>query len=98
MLRGGLVLLVVVRRTDRLAWIDDVRRNEDQQVALFLTRIGLREQATDQRQVRQQRDTGAVLDDLGLRQAADDRGLAVVDEELRIRVPLRDREAQVTAD
>src|SRR5206468_3805521 len=69
-----------------------------EQVAFLFAGVRLREQPADERQLAEDRDTRAVLDDLGLRETTDHGRLAVGDEELVVGAALVEEEAEVTAD
>src|SRR3954470_20187288 len=72
--RGKRIVLQLLRITPRLhrqiTFIDDVRRDENQQIPLRLAPVGDAEEASDQRKVDEQRDTGFCDTDAGLRQPA----------------------------
>src|SRR5919107_1888625 len=78
--------------------VDDERRDQDEQVALLLASVALREQLADQRQVAEERNPRAVLDDLRLGEAADDRSLAVGDEQLVVGAALVEEESEIATD
>src|SRR6478672_1856028 len=74
-------------------FIDDVRRDEDQQVAAGLGPRGGTEQTSNQRKIDEQRN--ALLGELhrGLRQPADDDGLPIGNEKLRPAAVVVDQDA-----
>src|SRR5688572_6166241 len=83
---------------NRFPLVDNVRRDENQQVALLFAGIALREQLADQRQLAEERNPRAVANDLRLREAADDRGLAVGDKQLIVGAALVEEEPEVATD
>ena len=83
------------RRRDALSFIDDVGRDQDQQVALLFTSRGLTEELSNERQIHENRD--ADLRDRHFRhgEPADHGRLAIRDEELVVGTLLLEREAEV---
>src|SRR5690349_23184884 len=66
--------------------VDNVRRDQDQQIAPLLRLGAEAEQLADDRQVYKKRDSRLGYSDRGHREAADDRGFAVVNEDLVVRL------------
>src|SRR6478752_8033646 len=87
--RAGRLLLI------RAAVVGDPGRDQDNEVAPIFLIVAEAEQLADDRQAAQERDAGVGLGDLGDREAADHRRLAVLDEELVVSLLLLDDEAQV---
>src|SRR5262245_24553636 len=73
--------------------VGDPRRHQDDQVTPALAVFAEAEELADDRETRQQRDAAPVLLDFGDREAADDRGLAVVHQQLVVGLLLREDEA-----
>src|SRR6266516_51081 len=69
---------------NRRAVIDDVWRDENEEVTLFGVGARLAKESADDRQVDEQRNTRLRLRGLCDRQTADYRGLAVANEELGV--------------
>ena len=72
-----------VHRTEVDRFLDDARRQEDQQLGLFAAAPRRLEQVAEIRYVAEERDLGHVVVDRFFVDAADDRGVAVVDGDLR---------------
>src|SRR6185437_2521945 len=75
--------------------VGDPRRHQDDQVAPVLAFAGEAEQLAYDRKPGKERDAGSGLVDLRHCQAADDRGLAIVDQQLVVGLLLREVEAEV---
>src|SRR5690242_391223 len=75
--------------------VDDVRRDQDQEIAP-LFRLGAEaEELAENRQVYKERDSRLGYSDRGHREAADDRGFAVVHQDLVVRLLRLEREPDV---
>src|SRR6267378_8047627 len=72
--------------------VDYVRRDQNQQIAPLFLLVAESEQLADDRQVYKERDPRLRYRDRGHRQAADHRRLAVVDEDLVVRLLRLERE------
>src|ERR1041385_4329531 len=75
--------------------VDDVRRDQDEEVAPVLRLIRETEQFAQNGQVYKERDSGLCYRDLGHRKAANDGRFAVRDEDLVVRLLRLEREADV---
>src|SRR5437773_9387993 len=75
--------------------VDDVWRDQNQEIAPVLVLLAESEQLANDRQVYKERDSGLAYRDRGHREAADDRRLAVVDEDLVVGLLGLEREADV---
>src|SRR6476659_1623023 len=83
------------RLLQRPTVVDDPRRDQDDQVATPLALGGVAEQLAHDRQAAQERDARPGLVHFGDREAADDRGLAVVHQELVVGLLLLEVEPEV---
>src|SRR5258706_9192663 len=75
--------------------VDDVRRDQDEEVAPDLTLLGKAEQFAQNGQVYKERDSGLGYRDLGHREPANHGRFAVRDEDLVVRLLRLEREADV---
>src|SRR6266478_7023364 len=80
---------------NRRAVVDDVRRDKDEEITLFVVGARFAEQPADDRQVDEERNSRLGLRGLRYGEAADNRGLSVADEKLRVARLLAKDEADV---
>src|SRR6266404_294902 len=80
---------------NRRAVVDDVRRDKDEEITLFVVGARFAEQPADDRQVDEERNSRLGLRGLRYGKTADYRGLAVADEELGVARLLAEDEAHV---
>src|SRR6185503_6805610 len=83
--RMNFKLLWIAPRLHRhVTFVDDVRRDQDQEIPLCFVPVRYTEQTTDEREVNQQGDTGLCDTNAGLREPAHHRRFTVGNEELVI--------------